>query len=562
MGNPVGFPAESFMTDYCMKLVDKAAYFQVLGSLMNNVELLSDINRPLTKRDFNTEPLYEILFVSINNLYLSGVKVIEELVLDQYITAKKDWVEYYKDNGLDYVADCRSMAELENYDYWYHRLRKFSLLRYYEERNIDTRFIYDADKADSDVEEQLKIDNLTEQEIIGMIEDIAVVKPNMEYCTNTISVNTMAGTGLRDLVEEFMRIPDFGLPFNSPALTTLARGARLGAVALLGGSSGSGKSRTLASYACRIAVSHRYSRHDKKWIHTGISEPTVFITTEMTDNEVRTIFLSFVSGVDENKVKMGGPYTDEEKERVDLAITYIEESPLHICFIPDFSIQDIKNIIKQYHFEHGVNYFFFDYIFATLRLMTEIKKTSGINLATHEKLLLFISELKAVAQMYNVFIYTAIQLNGEALNSSTIKDAQVLAGAKSVQNKVDIASNNIIPSKSDLKKIDSILKNAIGMPTPNLIQWVYKLRSGIMTRVIIWSYVSMGCMEQRDLFVTDFNFELIDLDFTEVVSEEEVESVIKENSVPISEYKTQEMIDVENNEEDEDEEVPKRGFDW
>ena len=83
------------MTDYCMKLVDKAAYFQVLGSLMNNVELLSDINRPLTKRDFNTEPLYEILFVSINNLYLSGVKVIEELVLDQYISAKKDWVEYF-----------------------------------------------------------------------------------------------------------------------------------------------------------------------------------------------------------------------------------------------------------------------------------------------------------------------------------------------------------------------------------------------------------------------------------------------------------------------------------
>lgn len=547
------------MTDYMNKLVDKIAYFQVLGDLINNPELLSDINRPLNKRDFNTEPLYEILFVSINNLFLSGVKVIDELVLDQYITAKKDWAEYYQDTGLNYIADCKAMTELENYDYWYHRLRKFSLLRYYESNNIDTRFIYDADKADTDTEEQTKIDNLTEQDIVSMVEDIAVVKPNMEYCTNILSENSLVGKGLRELVEGFNEVPEFGLPFNSPALTTLARGMLPSQLVLLGGTSGSGKSRTLAANACKVAVPYYYSNKKKEWIYTGISEPALFITTEMTSDETRTIFLAYVSGVNENKIKMG-ECNEEEKERIDKAITYIEESPLYLCYIPDFSIDDIKNIMKRYHHEYGVNYIFFDYIFATLRLMTEVKRKSSVSLANHEKLLLFATELKAACITLNVFMMTAAQLNGEVVNM-TIKDANVLAGAKSLSFKINVGINSLEPTKTELKKVESIIRNRIGMPTPNMVTWAYKLRGGAMSKVIIWSHVDKSCMHQTDLFLTNFDFELIDLDFTEVVSEEVVEEEIKKNSIPISEFKetTEEII--EENEEDNEEPV-KRKFDW
>lgn len=547
------------MTEYSKKLFDKAAYLQVLGNLMNMPDLISDINRPLSKKDFNTEPLYEIIFVSINNLFLGGVKVIDEMALDQYIEAKKDWAEYYHDNGLVYISSCKELCEPENYDYWYHRLRKFSLLRYYEGNNIDTRFIYDADKADTDSEEQLKLDHLTEQDIVGMIEDVAVVKPNMEYCTNILSENSLVGDGLRELVEGFNEIPEFGLPFNSPALTTLARGMLLSQLVLLGGTSGSGKSRTLAANACKVAVPYVYSNHKKEWMYTGISEPALFITTEMTSDETRTIFLAYVSGVSENKIKMG-ECNEEEKERIDKAITYIEEAPLYLCYIPDFSIDDIKNIMKRYHHEYGVNYIFFDYIFATLRLMTEVKKKSSVSLANHEKLLLFATELKSACISLNVFMMTAAQLNGEVVNM-TIKDANVLAGAKSLSFKINVGINSLAPTKTELKKVEHIIRNRMNSPTPNMMTWAYKLRGGAMSKVIIWSYVDLSTMHTRDLFLTNFDFELIDLDFTEVVSEEVVEQEIKKNSIPISEFKERTEETVEEEEEEEEETVNPR-FNW
>ena len=523
------------MTEYVSKLVDKVAYFQVIGNLMNNPDLLSDINRPLSKKDFNTEPLYEILFVSINNLYLSGIKVIDEIALDQYILAKPDWAEHYQDNGLSYITDCRSMSEVENYDYYYHRLRKFSLLRYYETKGIDARAIYDADKADTDVEEQTKIDKMTEQDIVSMVEDIAVVKPSMEYCTNILSENSTVGKGLRELVEEFREIPEFGLPFISPALTTLTHGMLLSQLVMLGGTSGSGKSRSLIANACRVAVPYHYDIKKKKWVNTGINEPCLFITTEMTNDEVRPIFLACVSGVGEDKIKLG-TCNKEEQKRIDKAITYLEEAPLYICFIPDFSIDDIKNIMKRYHHEFNVNYVFFDYIFATLRLMTEVKRKSSVSLANHEKLLLFATELKATCQTLNMFMMTAAQLNGEVVNL-TVKDANVLAGAKSLSFKLNVGINSLPPTKAELKKVEPITKKMINMPVPNMLTWVYKLRSGSMSRVIIWSHVDKATMYQRDLFLTNFDFELIDLDFTEVLNEEVVEEEIKKNSISISEFK-------------------------
>ena len=50
------------------------------------------------------------------------------------------------------------MCNIQNYDYYYHRLRKFSLLRYYENQGYDTRKIYDSTITDSKLieKEQLK----------------------------------------------------------------------------------------------------------------------------------------------------------------------------------------------------------------------------------------------------------------------------------------------------------------------------------------------------------------------------------------------------------------------
>ena len=537
-------------------LVDKRAILQVIGCLLQDSSLIDDIDRPLSRDDFATENFYELLFVAIYNLHMTGVQNVDEFAIDSYLSNYKEQYKIFQDNnGLDYLSSAREMATLENYEYNYHRIRKYSLLRYYEKQGLDTRFIYDSTVAEDNKAEaeQIKFDNYTEADIVEMVEATFVINPNMKYCTNNLTEDCQAGDGLDELVEELMQEPDVGVPLNSPALNTITRGARKGCLYMRSCVQGGGKSRLAAGDACKIAVPYYYDTEKDKWIYTGISEPVLYITTEMSNREIMSIFLAIVSGVNEEHI-LYGAYEKGELERVKQATQYIKSSPLRLCNIPDFSIQDIKNIVKKYNREFGVEYFFFDYIFSSLRLMSEINSKSGMGLKEHQLLLVFATELKALCQQLNVFMFTASQLNGEAVNA-LIKDQNLLAGSKALSNKLDVGYIAMAPNRAELKKIEPILHKMVGCPVPNMCTWIYKVRSGRITRVIIWSWYDLGTMRVKDLFVTNHNFELIDVDFTQI---EVVEEKLKENSVLMSQVPNSEPEQSYNDEE----EIVERKFDW
>ena len=535
-------------------LVDKRAYLAVLGSLMQNPALI-DENKPLDKEDFGTEKFYSILYVSIFNLYQQGVERIDEFAIDSYLSTYPEQYKIFQENeGLKWVSNAISMAQLENYDYYYHRVRKFSLLRYYEKKGLDTRIIFDGNKLDS-AEELKKFDEMTEQDIVDVIENQFVIDPNTQYCSSSNMESCLAGKGLRELALKLMEEPDVGLPLTSPMLTTLTRGARMGCLYMRGSIQGGGKTRMAAMDACRISVPYYWDIDNKEWVYTGLSEPTVYIVTEQGIDELQTIILACISGINEEKIKFG-KYSDDEYERWQKACDYIEQSPLFIVHIPDFSIEDIKNIIKKYNREKGVCHFFFDYIFSSIKVMQNMGGKLGMGLKEHQFLLLFSNELKTICQQMNVFMFTACQLNGEVVNAS-VKDQNVLAGAKSLANKLDVGVNSIPPSAAEMKKIEPILRKMIGIPVPNMMTWTYKLRSSRITRVIIWSYYDLGTLRCRDLFVTDYNFELIDVDVTKI---ELAEKVIDDHSIS-----EREITDVSIDEtiiDDEEETESKAKFDW
>ena len=537
-------------------LVDKRAILQVIGCLLQDSSLIDDIDRPLSRDDFAVENFYELLFVAIYNLHMTGVQSVDEFAIDSYLSNYKEQYRIFQDNnGLEYLSTARELSSLENYEYNYHRIRKYSLLRYYEKQGLDTRFIYDSTIAEGNKAEaeQIKFDNYTETDIVEMVEATFVINPNMKYCTNNLTEDCQAGEGLDELVEELMQEPDVGVPLNSPALNTITRGARKGCLYMRSCVQGGGKSRLAAGDACKIAVPYYYDTEKEKWIYTGVSEPVLYITTEMSNREIMSIFLAIVSGVNEEHI-LYGVYDKGELERVKQATQYIKSSPLRLCNIPDFSIQDIKNIVKKYNREFGVEYFFFDYIFSSLRLMSEINSKSGMGLKEHQLLLVFATELKALCQQLNVFMFTASQLNGEAVNAP-IKDQNLLAGSKALSNKLDVGYIAMAPNKAELKRVEPILHKMVGCPVPNMCTWIYKVRSGRITRVIIWSWYDLGTMRVKDLFVTNHNFELIDVDFTQI---EVVEEKLKENSVLMSKIPNSKD---EQNYSDE-EEISERRFDW
>ena len=57
-------------------LTDKRAILNTIGCLMLDPTLIDDIDRPLDRTDFDTEALYELLYVAIFNSYMQGVRFI------------------------------------------------------------------------------------------------------------------------------------------------------------------------------------------------------------------------------------------------------------------------------------------------------------------------------------------------------------------------------------------------------------------------------------------------------------------------------------------------------
>lgn len=526
---------------------------------MKDPTLIDDIDRPLDRTDFDTEALYELLYIAIFNSYMSGVKEIDEFTVDSYLSNYTEQYKIFQSNdGLKYLVDARELSSLDNYDYYYHRLRKYSLLRYYEKKGLNTKPIFDPDVNVEELSKEMdKFDNYTEQDIVGLVETDLVITPTIKYCTNMLTTEVQAADGILELIQSYMEIPDVGLPLNNDGLNTVTRGARKGCLYMRAALQGGGKSRFAAGDACIMSVPYIWDKKEQGWKYTGLSEPTLYITTEMQVDEIQTLVVSAVSKVNEEHI-LYGEYKDGELERVKQAAKYIESAPLYIVHIPDFSIEDIKNIIKKYNREFKVEYFFFDYISTSLRLMSEVSNKSRMGLKEHQLLLVFSTELKTIAQQLNVFIFTACQLNGDAKNA-LIKDQNLLAGAKALANKLDVGFISMAPNQREREKLDAIIQNHFGMRMPDIGHWVYKVRRGRLTKIIIWSQVDLGTMDEKALFVTDFDFNLIDIDFTQI---EQVEAKIQEHSVLASQVKDEPVKQDDEPETETEEPKRKAAFNW
>lgn len=515
-------------------LVDKRAYLNVIGCLMQDASLIDNMDKPLSRQDFKTEDFYELLFVAIYNLYIQGCTTIDEFAIDSYLSNYKKQYQIFQENhGLDYLVNAREIASLDNYDYFYHRMRKFSLLRYYEDKGVDTRkLIYDwsiMEEKQSEIEKR-KFEEYTELDIVSTIENELVITPKMDYCSDILSENIQAGEGMADLIEELLETPDFGYNFTSPFFNALCRGARRGKFYLRSAGSGIGKTRNFLMDACNFAVPYKWDLKEKEFVYTGHNTPTLYIGTEGSLREFQTVVLAIVSGVNETHI-LEGDYEDGELDRVRQAAQYIRESPLYLVYCDDFSITDIENITKRYVLTYQVDILIFDYIQNSLRLANEVNQKSSMRMQEWQILLIFSTRLKALAERLNIAIVSGTQLSAD-MKDARYKDYTLLQGSKAIANKIDIGLILSVPNNAEKKKIEALTRNLIGCPEINLLQWCYKVRSGKISRIIILSHIDLGTMRIRDCLATDFDFvNVIPIDITKV---ETIEAAVKANSIGIN----------------------------
>ena len=496
------------MARYC----DTSAIIQVIGNIYNNVGLLDYEDYHFCEDDF-PEQFHKILFGSIFNLHALGAKEITLNAIEDYLTQRPTSYATYKTNkGHEYLEQISKQVDAATFDYYYKRMKKFTLLRMYNEKcGMDLSNIYDIDNILNVKKKQAQEDWLdnTPLEDIADIIDQKIMDIRLTYVDNANESAEIAGEGAIELLERLRDTPEMGYPLFSPLLTTITRGARLKKFYLRSAATGVGKTRAMIADACSIACDEIFDLEQNRWVKNGTKEPTIFISTEQEKDEIQTMMIAFLSGVDEEHL-LTGMYEQQEWERVVYAAQLLKNSPLYVQQLPDFSMQDIENTIKRGIRDYGVKYVFFDYIHTSMKILTEVTSKTGIKGLREDNVLFMISiRLKDLCNQYQVFILTATQLNADYITAQQY-DQNLLRGAKAIADKIDAGMIMLEASQDDLKALDTLIKQN-GFEKPAIKMSVYKNRRGRYKDVLLWCRAQRGICRIEPMFVTDYQYRLIDV---------------------------------------------------
>ena len=502
------------------KYVDITATIQVIGSVFNNPDLLDITDRyVVTDEDFSNE-FHKVVFGAIYKLHDLGAKEITLESVSDFLASRPKSEAIFKTNkGEEWLIKAAESSVPSAFDYYYQRLKKFSLLRAYDNCGMDVTDIYDPDNFLDAKKKQLQeeiLDNSTLDQIANKIDE-KIDAIRMQYVDDSFGEAYQAGEGIEDLIERFKEHPEVGVPLYGPLINTVTRGARLKKFYLRSAATGVGKTRSMIADACYIACEKLYDENFG-WIGTGVAQPVLFITTEQELEEIQTMMLAFLSGVNEEHI-INGEYEEGEEERVKQAAIYLKAAPLYVEELPDFSLKDVEDKIKKNIREHDVKYVFHDYIHTSLKILEEItRRSGGVKLREDNILFMLSTRLKDICNQYGIFIMSATQLNGD-YKDAKVPDQNLLRGAKAIADKIDYGAILMGVTDEDLVALDKILcANIFDRPTIKMS--IYKNRRGRYKGVYLWCKAELGSCRIKPMFCTGYDYEMINIDDIRIKIEE------------------------------------------
>lgn len=356
-----------------MALSDKNAIMNVIGCLIQKPLLFAEIGNELNVDDFDTK-FSKSIYNAIYNLFQLGAEKITIVDIDTYLQQYNAiYANFTAENGIGYLQDCCDIAQPENFTYYFTRVKKFSVLRKLVKNGISVDDIYPANDFDLKKQKEM-LENFDSMSIQDIFNVIAKRISGIEYDFNIGKVQSVAADeNIKTLKEDLKRAPEVGAPLQGDLFNVIARGARKGKFYLYSAGTSGGKSRRMVGDACMLAYPFRYEEATKEWVKSGNEEKTLIITTELEKEEVQTIVLAYLSGVNEEKI-LTGTYTQEEEQRVDDAIDLMESYPnLFIESIPDPTINQIRTVIKRQVAMNQIENVIYDYVFSSPSLLTEFR---------------------------------------------------------------------------------------------------------------------------------------------------------------------------------------------
>lgn len=244
------------------KYVDTTAIVNVLGCLYNNPSLFDDDSVNLTLDDF-TEEFHKIIFGTFYNLHQLGAEEFTISTIEDYLAQRPKKLAVFKNNkGDEYLIQIKENTDIATFSYYYHRVKKFTLLRAYNEKlGMDMSWLYDINNI-FDLKKKQKqedwLDNATEEQIDEKIND-KITNVRLKYGTTAENNNIIQAEDGGDILwERLHSVPDIGYPLYGDIINSIFRGERLKKFYLRSAPTNVGKSRAMVADCCNTACNEIY----------------------------------------------------------------------------------------------------------------------------------------------------------------------------------------------------------------------------------------------------------------------------------------------------------------
>lgn len=487
-------------------VADKTTIQQVLGCLMKRTQLLSEVDKySLTVSDFSTK-FEKYIFTAIVGLHSQGANTLSPIDIENYLEVNDIAKALFtQQNGLEYLNDIIELSSVDNFPYYYGKLKKINLLRDLSKQGFDVSAFYCDDFTNPKAEEiNSRFEKLTTQEICDTVKKKLLHLENEYAQSEEVKVENLSD-GFTDFLDELNNEVTIGLPIQGDIYNEVIGGAQPGALTIRSGGSGVGKTRQSVADACYLAYPIRYNTNNHKWEQRGSSEKVLFIVTEQTFKQIRRMVLAYLTDIDDKRFDYGH-FTKQEMALIEKAQRIVEKYSDNFVLVkmPNPTIESVKLIVRENCLTKDIGYVFYDYIFIGPSLLNEFK---GFNLRNDEVLLMFATALKDLAVELNVAMFTSTQVNANADDNKNIRNEGSLAGGRATINKADNGAIMARPTKDELEILKPTIEK-FGMP--NCVTDIFKVRSGAWTQVRIWSMVDLARMKKVDLFITDARLDPIE----------------------------------------------------
>lgn len=495
------------------KYQDGVAETQLIGCVLRDPTLLDDDGRYFFAPDGSdfTSDVRRVIFAAALNLHRLGAESLSSNAITEYLAPHPTSFGIFNaSKGVEFIEEAKLNAELSNFDYNYERVKKFALLRGYENAGMKLDWLYDPDNI-LDSKERTRQEDFFNSLTIGKLADLVdnqVLEVRDKCVDNIVNDSVQIATGIEELIDNLSIEPELGAPMYGDIINTVTRGARRGKFYLRSGATGTGKTRMMMADACCFSCKELFNIKTQTWEKISDTQyPTLFISTELEMDELQTMSLGFLSGVNEEKI-LKGEMTFEETQRVKYAIKVLQESQLFIEVIPNFNIKTIENCIKRNARVNKVTFVCFDYINSSLGLLQEMaSQTRGVNMREDNILFLLSTKLKELATSFNLFILSGTQLNA-SWKTDPLPDANLLKGAKSIAERVDWGSIVLNTTQDDEELLKPALEET-GFEMPNTKLSIYKNRRGSYVQCFVWMKADKGTCRFDPLFITDWDYKII-----------------------------------------------------